>query len=333
MQDAAGVLSTMSSSDLLMAFRISLNLVERIGEIIASSTNNAANYVKPVPLNGLDGINFTINNQDVRNDSTRTAKTAFNHSIALKNFSLPASALPSEHYRSRDQTNCSILHQSLPPSDHHREASMISDQSPSIGHSSTRFPKTETVNLCESEKDVERQSIEETDPTILDDKNEPQNLSKDDIAMKWSTLSSPSIQINASEDYEQSTVDTQSTKETLTSSVPHIATFSSSPGPSFVSEKTDKLNNLVEQCRFFTDGRRVYRCIYCSKIYEIKSSIRYHLKVVHLKMHLRASNLVCRNCGRRFTCISAINRHHTRCAAGLLGTSLAAFVPVTSTNS
>lgn len=338
MQNAAGVLSSLSSSDLLMAFRISLNLVERIGEILASNSERATNYTKAAPMSDHnDCINFSMANHiDIQNEPSAPTKMTLDHSTALKTFStLSSCALTSDHFRPRDQSNRSTLPQ--PHSSHqNREPSRITNAHISINQSvaSTKYPQTDSVHLRESELEMPKPNPEETDRSTSDEKDQPQNLSKDDFAMKWSpSLSSPSLQIDAPEEYEQSAVDVRPTKENFGASVPNVATFSSSPGPSVVSEKTDKLNNLVEQCRYFTDGRRVYRCIYCSKMYEIKSSIRYHLKVVHLKMHLRASNLVCRNCGRRFTCISAINRHHTRCAAGLLGTSLASFVPVTSSNS
>ncbi|VEL14206.1 unnamed protein product, partial [Protopolystoma xenopodis] len=79
----------------------------------------------------------------------------------------------------------------------------------------------------------------------------------------------------------------------------------------------DKLNALIDECERILDGRKVFKCKYCGKVYEIKSSMRYHMKIIHLQMHLKTSEMQCRVCGKQFTCISAVNRHQAKCALAL----------------
>ncbi|KAL3316898.1 hypothetical protein Ciccas_004461 [Cichlidogyrus casuarinus] len=77
----------------------------------------------------------------------------------------------------------------------------------------------------------------------------------------------------------------------------------------------DRLNALIDECERHIDGRKVYKCKYCGKVYEIKSSMRYHMKIIHLQLHLKTSEMQCRVCGKQFTCISAVNRHQSKCIA------------------
>ena len=76
---------------------------------------------------------------------------------------------------------------------------------------------------------------------------------------------------------------------------------------------SEKLNALLDECENIVDGRKVYSCKFCGKIYDIKSSMRYHLKIIHLQLHLRTTDMQCKVCGKRFTCISAVNRHQEKC--------------------
>ncbi|KAK4475560.1 hypothetical protein MN116_000839 [Schistosoma mekongi] len=75
----------------------------------------------------------------------------------------------------------------------------------------------------------------------------------------------------------------------------------------------DKLNTLIDECERQINGRKLYVCKFCGKIYEIKSSMRYHMKIIHLQMHLRTTEMQCRICGKQFTCVSAVNRHQSKC--------------------
>lgn len=76
---------------------------------------------------------------------------------------------------------------------------------------------------------------------------------------------------------------------------------------------TDRLNTLIDECERQINGRKLYVCKFCGKVYEIKSSMRYHMKIIHLQMHLRTTEMQCRICGKQFTCVSAVNRHQSKC--------------------
>ncbi|KAF6773944.1 Zinc finger protein [Paragonimus kellicotti] len=76
---------------------------------------------------------------------------------------------------------------------------------------------------------------------------------------------------------------------------------------------TDRLNSLIDECERQINGRKLYVCKFCGKVYEIKSSMRYHMKIIHLQMHLRTTEMQCRICGKQFTCVSAVNRHQAKC--------------------
>ncbi|VDQ00889.1 unnamed protein product [Trichobilharzia regenti] len=83
----------------------------------------------------------------------------------------------------------------------------------------------------------------------------------------------------------------------------------------------DKLNTLIDECERQINGRKLYVCKFCGKIYEIKSSMRYHMKIIHLQMHLRTTEMQCRICGKQFTCVSAVNRHQSKCILSSLAES------------
>lgn len=76
---------------------------------------------------------------------------------------------------------------------------------------------------------------------------------------------------------------------------------------------SDRLNALIDECERQVQGRKLYVCKFCGKVYEIKSSMRYHMKIIHLQMHLRTTEMQCRICGKQFTCVSAVNRHQSKC--------------------
>ncbi|TGZ62903.1 hypothetical protein CRM22_007164 [Opisthorchis felineus] len=76
---------------------------------------------------------------------------------------------------------------------------------------------------------------------------------------------------------------------------------------------TDRLNSLIDECERQVNGRKLYVCKFCGKVYEIKSSMRYHMKIIHLQMHLKTTEMQCRICGKQFTCVSAVNRHQAKC--------------------
>ncbi|CAH8498426.1 unnamed protein product [Dicrocoelium dendriticum] len=75
----------------------------------------------------------------------------------------------------------------------------------------------------------------------------------------------------------------------------------------------DQLHTLIDECERLINGRKLYVCKFCGKVYEIKSSMRYHMKIIHLQMHLRTTEMQCRSCGKQFTCVSAVNRHQAKC--------------------
>ncbi|CAL8085343.1 unnamed protein product [Calicophoron daubneyi] len=81
---------------------------------------------------------------------------------------------------------------------------------------------------------------------------------------------------------------------------------------------TDRLNSLIDECERQVNGRKLYVCKFCGKVYEIKSSMRYHMKIIHLQMHLRTTEMQCRICGKQFTCVSAVNRHQSKCMMSTL---------------
>ncbi|CAH8868737.1 unnamed protein product [Trichobilharzia szidati] len=83
----------------------------------------------------------------------------------------------------------------------------------------------------------------------------------------------------------------------------------------------DKLNTLIDECERQINGRKLYVCKFCGKIYEIKSSMRYHMKIIHLQMHLKTTEMQCRICGKQFTCVSAVNRHQSKCILSSLSES------------
>uniref|UniRef100_A0A5K4F8C4 C2H2-type domain-containing protein n=1 Tax=Schistosoma mansoni TaxID=6183 RepID=A0A5K4F8C4_SCHMA len=83
----------------------------------------------------------------------------------------------------------------------------------------------------------------------------------------------------------------------------------------------DKLNTLIDECERQINGRKLYVCKFCGKIYEIKSSMRYHMKIIHLQMHLRTTEMQCRICGKQFTCVSAVNRHQSKCILSTISDS------------
>ncbi|CAH8613252.1 unnamed protein product [Schistosoma intercalatum] len=83
----------------------------------------------------------------------------------------------------------------------------------------------------------------------------------------------------------------------------------------------DKLNTLIDECERQINGRKLYVCKFCGKIYEIKSSMRYHMKIIHLQMHLRTTEMQCRICGKQFTCVSAVNRHQSKCILSTINDS------------
>lgn len=87
------------------------------------------------------------------------------------------------------------------------------------------------------------------------------------------------------------------------------------PSKNWKVAHSDRLNALIDECERIVDGRKVFKCKFCGKMYDIKSSMRYHMKIIHLQLHLRTSEMQCRICGKQFTCISAVNRHQLKCSA------------------
>ncbi|KAM3186082.1 hypothetical protein ACTXT7_005088 [Hymenolepis weldensis] len=87
------------------------------------------------------------------------------------------------------------------------------------------------------------------------------------------------------------------------------------PSKNWKITHSDRLNALIDECERIVDGRKVFKCKFCGKMYDIKSSMRYHMKIIHLQLHLRTSEMQCRICGKQFTCISAVNRHQLKCSA------------------
>ena len=98
--------------------------------------------------------------------------------------------------------------------------------------------------------------------------------------------------------------------------IPDIPSFTTGcPSKNWKITHSDRLNALIDECERIVDGRKVFKCKFCGKMYDIKSSMRYHMKIIHLQLHLRTSEMQCRICGKQFTCISAVNRHQLKCSA------------------
>lgn len=97
--------------------------------------------------------------------------------------------------------------------------------------------------------------------------------------------------------------------------LPEIPPSTGCPNKNWKITHSDRLNALIDECERIVDGRKVFKCKFCGKMYDIKSSMRYHMKIIHLQLHLRTSEMQCRICGKQFTCISAVNRHQLKCSA------------------
>nr|CDS18801.1 zinc finger protein [Echinococcus granulosus] len=97
--------------------------------------------------------------------------------------------------------------------------------------------------------------------------------------------------------------------------LPDLSPSTGCPSKNWKITHSDRLNALIDECERIVDGRKVFKCKFCGKMYDIKSSMRYHMKIIHLQLHLRTSEMQCRICGKQFTCISAVNRHQLKCSA------------------
>lgn len=85
------------------------------------------------------------------------------------------------------------------------------------------------------------------------------------------------------------------------------------------SASTEKaiVNQLIRESERVVNGCRVYECRYCGKVYDIAASMRYHMRIIHLRAHLQHARTQCKRCGKHFTSVSAVNRHERIC--GTLG--------------
>ncbi|VDD74353.1 unnamed protein product [Mesocestoides corti] len=102
--------------------------------------------------------------------------------------------------------------------------------------------------------------------------------------------------------------------------LPDLTSSAGCPPKNWKITHSDRLNALIDECERIVDGRKVFKCKFCGKMYDIKSSMRYHMKIIHLQLHLRTSEMQCRICGKQFTCISAVNRHQLKCSANSTST-------------
>ncbi|KAM7536590.1 hypothetical protein Aperf_G00000080695 [Anoplocephala perfoliata] len=102
--------------------------------------------------------------------------------------------------------------------------------------------------------------------------------------------------------------------------LPDLPPSTGCPSKNWKITHSDRLNALIDECERIVDGRKVFKCKFCGKMYDIKSSMRYHMKIIHLQLHLRTSEMQCRICGKQFTCISAVNRHQLKCSANSTST-------------
>lgn len=108
--------------------------------------------------------------------------------------------------------------------------------------------------------------------------------------------------------------------EELINTINHRRVFSNFSSRSRTEHRknlnSDDLNRLLDSCEIRTGGvpgKKNYKCKFCGKMYDIKSSIRYHIRIIHLKMHLKTADMQCKLCGRVFTCATAANKHQMRC--------------------
>ncbi|CAH8638971.1 unnamed protein product [Heterobilharzia americana] len=318
-RDASVLASRLSSNELLPAFQISFHLMAKISDVMlnvcTSSRNESYGIISPQIPWKYPTYSHSIVNDDSpmgvcsmktqstnENDDCETDHQEQQMKLAVEDENLCDSGISSN----KDENATICFQRPSPRNENHSPNTFL--------HKSVSSPNTNESNVIDVDESYPTtDKCEVTETHEMNENSSKTYLKKQNITLRknWNDKQFEDGQ-GSSDVSDQNNFELNDSQMTAKFQV---------DTKRWRLTSADKLNTLIDECERQINGRKLYVCKFCGKIYEIKSSMRYHMKIIHLQMHLRTTEMQCRICGKQFTCVSAVNRHQSKCILSSLAES------------